>query len=51
MADYFISKGIDSNRVISYGYGKTRPLVLDKTDEGRKINRRVEIRFIAQATD
>lgn len=51
VADYFISKGIDSNRIISYGYGKSRPLVLDKTDEGRKVNRRVEIRFITQAAD
>jgi OmpA-OmpF porin, OOP family len=51
VADYFISKGVGANRIISYGYGKSRPLVLDKTDEGRKINRRVEIRFIAQATD
>jgi OOP family OmpA-OmpF porin len=51
VADYFISKGVSPNRIISYGYGKTRPLVLDKTDEGRKINRRVEIRFTAQTTD
>ena len=51
VVDYFISKGINPNRIISYGYGKSRPLVMDKTDEGRKINRRVEIRFIPQAAD
>jgi OmpA-OmpF porin, OOP family len=49
VADYLISKGIDSQRVVSYGFGKTRPLVSDKTDEARKINRRVEVRFVTQA--
>jgi len=48
VADYFVSKGIHSQRIISYGFGKTRPIVLDKTDEARKINRRVEIRFVTQ---
>jgi|APTNR8051073442_1049403.scaffolds.fasta_scaffold00005_320 outer membrane protein OmpA-like peptidoglycan-associated protein len=48
VADYFVSKGIQSQRIISYGFGKTRPIVLDKTDEARKINRRVEIRFVME---
>jgi OmpA-OmpF porin, OOP family len=47
VADYLISKGIDSHRVVSYGFGKTRPIALEKTDEARKINRRVEIRFVS----
>jgi OmpA-OmpF porin, OOP family len=48
VADYFISKGINSHRIVSYGFGKTRPIMLEKTDEARKINRRVEIRFVTE---
>jgi len=45
VADYFISKGIKPERISSFGFGKSRPLVNEKTDEARSINRRVEIRF------
>ena len=48
VADYFILKGINSHRIVSYGFGKTRPILLDKTDDARKINRRVEIRFVTE---
>lgn len=48
VADYFISKGIKSERIQSFGFGKARPIVFDKTDEARMINRRVEVRFTAQ---
>jgi len=48
VADHFISKGVHSQRIISYGFGKTRPIMLEKTDEARKINRRVEIRFVTE---
>lgn len=48
VADHFISRGIMSQRIISYGFGKARPIILDKTDEARKINRRVEIRFVTE---
>jgi outer membrane protein OmpA-like peptidoglycan-associated protein len=46
VADYLISKGIEPQRINTYGFGKSRPLLLEKTDEARSINRRVEIRFI-----
>jgi OmpA-OmpF porin, OOP family len=46
VAEYLIEKGIHTRRIISYGFGKSRPIMLDKTDEARSINRRVEIRFI-----
>ena len=48
VAEHFISKGIQSQRIISYGFGKARPIILDKTDKARKINRRVEIRFVTE---
>lgn len=46
IADFFVAKGIEQGRVVSYGFGKSRPLSLEKTDEAQRINRRVEIRFV-----
>lgn len=46
--DYIISKGISASRIISKGYGETKPVAenanADGTDnpEGRQLNRRVE---------
>lgn len=45
VADYLIGKGIHPQRVVSFGFGKSRPLSPEKTDDARAINRRVEIRF------
>lgn len=46
VADYLISKGIESRRVISIGHGKRKPIAPNQTPEGRKKNQRVEIRLI-----
>jgi OmpA-OmpF porin, OOP family len=52
VADYLISKGVKQDRINSFGFGKARPITLEKTDEARSINRRVEIRFVeAQPVD
>jgi outer membrane protein OmpA-like peptidoglycan-associated protein len=40
--DYILSKGIAANRVVSKGYGETKPVASNETDEGRQFNRRVE---------
>lgn len=42
---YFVKKGVDASRIVTTGYGKTRPRADNSTAEGRKLNRRVEIRF------
>ncbi|MBN1578645.1 MAG: OmpA family protein [Chitinispirillaceae bacterium] len=39
---YFISKGIDSSRLETAGYGDTRPVEDNKTAAGRAANRRIE---------
>lgn len=46
VADFLIMRGIDEHRIVSYGFGKSRPVVTDKTEEANKLNRRVEIRFV-----
>ncbi|HEV7622351.1 MAG TPA: OmpA family protein, partial [Flavisolibacter sp.] len=44
--DYIISKGIAPARIISHGYGKTKPVVPNDTDENRQLNRRVEFKIL-----
>jgi outer membrane protein OmpA-like peptidoglycan-associated protein len=45
--DYILSKGITAERVRAEGYGQTKPLVDNKTEANRAINRRVEFRVIS----
>jgi len=42
VVDYFVSKGIQKDRLISKGYAATKPLTDNDSEEGRKENRRVE---------
>ena len=42
--DYMISKGISKDRVTAVGYGYSRPKASNDTEEGRKQNRRIEVR-------
>lgn len=43
VSSYLNSRGIVSDRLLSVGYGKTRPIATNDTAEGRQLNRRVEI--------
>ncbi|MGN6646166.1 MAG: OmpA family protein [Cytophaga sp.] len=40
--NYLTSKGIAAERIKSKGYGKTKPVSTNDTDEGRQLNRRVD---------
>lgn len=42
--DYFIRKGFAANRFTSEGFGLTRPIADNNTEEGRAMNRRVAIK-------
>lgn len=42
VVDYLISQGIDSYRLSAQGYGETKPIDTNDTEEGRANNRRVE---------
>ncbi|MBS1512510.1 MAG: OmpA family protein [Bacteroidetes bacterium] len=44
--EYILSKGIAPSRIISQGYGETRPVATNDTDEGRQLNRRVEFKIL-----
>lgn len=40
--NYLIEQGIDANRLSYKGYGETKPIASNDTEEGRKTNRRTE---------
>lgn len=43
VADYLISQGIESERLVPKGYGESMPIANNKTAIGRALNRRVHI--------
>ncbi|MCK9480618.1 MAG: OmpA family protein [Bacteroidia bacterium] len=43
---YLVDKGINESRMTAKGYGKTKPVATNDTEEGRQQNRRVEFSII-----
>ena len=46
VAEYLIENGIDKQRIRSVGYGKTRPIDTNNTEQGRANNRRTMFEII-----
>lgn len=46
VVNYLTAKGIDSARIQSAGYGETRPVAPNDTEENRARNRRIEFKVI-----
>lgn len=44
--EYILSKGIATSRIRSQGYGETKPVVPNDSDENRQLNRRVEFTIL-----
>ena len=44
--DFLLANGISSERIIIEAFGETTPIADNSSREGRKLNRRVEVRFI-----
>ncbi|HYG40534.1 MAG TPA: OmpA family protein [Cytophagales bacterium] len=44
--EYFISKGIDKNRMTGMGYGGSDPIAPNDSEENKKLNRRVEFKIL-----
>jgi outer membrane protein OmpA-like peptidoglycan-associated protein/tetratricopeptide (TPR) repeat protein len=48
VVNYLVSKGIAANRLSYKGYGETKPVADNKTEEGRALNRRTEMKVTGQ---
>jgi len=46
VAEYIIMKGVNTQRIISKGYGKQSPVASNDSEEGRQLNRRVEFTIL-----
>jgi outer membrane protein OmpA-like peptidoglycan-associated protein len=44
--NYLIRKGISKRRILTHGFGKQVPVAPNRTAEGRRLNRRVEINIL-----
>lgn len=44
--DYLVKKGLSKSRLTAKGYGKDQPVATNDTDEGRQLNRRVEMKIV-----
>jgi outer membrane protein OmpA-like peptidoglycan-associated protein len=44
--DFLVSEGCDAGQLATVGYGRSKPVESNESDEGRAKNRRVEIRFV-----
>jgi outer membrane protein OmpA-like peptidoglycan-associated protein len=51
VADYLSSRGVAPARIRAQGFGKTRPVASNGTEEGRAANRRVEIKIVPVTQD
>jgi len=46
--DYLVAKGISETRIIGKGYGGSKPIASNGSEETRKLNRRVEFKIISK---
>ena len=48
VVDYLKGKGIPESLLIPKGYGKSKPIATNETEEGRQMNRRTEFKIISK---
>ena len=46
--DFLFSAGISKEQVVAKGYGESNPIASNDTEEGRKLNRRTEVKILEQ---
>jgi outer membrane protein OmpA-like peptidoglycan-associated protein len=48
VVNYLISKNIPASRLIANGFGETKPVADNRTEEGKALNRRTEMKVVSQ---
>ena len=48
VVDYLVGKGVEASRLEAVGYGETKPIASNDTDEGRATNRRVQLTIVGE---
>jgi OOP family OmpA-OmpF porin len=46
VADYLTAAGVDAERLVAVGYGESRPVRENETEQGKAANRRIEFRVL-----
>ena len=46
--NFLIAKGVAADRLTTVGYGKTKPIMDNKTAQGRELNRRIEFKVLSK---
>lgn len=46
VGQYFMAQGIDRMRIMTIGYGESRPIADNSSEQGRQLNRRVELTLV-----
>ncbi|MES2517696.1 MAG: OmpA family protein [Bacteroidota bacterium] len=46
VVEYLLGKGVNPSKIKSEGYGKTHPYLPNTSEENRKLNRRIEVKFL-----
>jgi len=46
VGQYLIDRGVAADRVIPVGFGETEPVATNDTDDGRRLNRRIEFELL-----
>lgn len=51
ITDWFLSHGVDTDRMVAVGHGENKPIAANSDDMHRSLNRRVEFRLALDAAD